>query len=186
MARLATLGQSDRIGSMTTGSELLAFARSRPAGASLFQDTDDRTHRSALIAALVSSYTPADRDLIRLLTEGEMAHRTESDGSGNELLACCWMLFRIGDVADSALVWKAKNLDFDTYCSIDSVFLVPHGVEVTVRFARENDLPTMAEWVSELSPHTAEAVARWRSEPYFLDVPAASESVEVLADWIQW
>jgi hypothetical protein len=34
------------------------------------------------------------------------------------------LLFMLGHVEDATLVWRAKNVNFDAHCYIDSAFLV--------------------------------------------------------------
>ena len=105
-------------------------------GASSRTDLSD-DERAALVAALLSVSTPSDAPLLRELTSQEIAFVTRADsGCGDVLLACCWLLFVNGQVEDSALVWRAKNVNFDAHCYVDSVFLVAHGVRATAEFAR--------------------------------------------------
>lgn len=95
------------------------------------------------------------------------------------LLACCWLLFRIGAVEDSALIWRAKNVNFDTSCYIDSVFLIASGPAATAQFARSQGLTDLAEWVEGDWLADEEATVReWRSGTFFAEVPPATASVE--------
>src|SRR5262249_58384133 len=104
--------------------------------------------RAALVAALLTSFTAADTTLIRELTRHEIAAVRDADsGCGDVLLACCWLLFMLGHIEDTALVWQAKNVNFDAHCYIDSIFLVPQGPAVTAEFARSQRLTDLADWV---------------------------------------
>lgn len=104
--------------------------------------------RPALVTALLSTFIAADAPLIRELTRQEITAVHDADsGCGDVLLVCCWLLFMLGHVEDTALVWQAKNVNFDTHCYIDSVFLVPHGAAVTAEFARRQGLTDLVHWV---------------------------------------
>lgn len=139
-----------------------------------------------MVAALISSFTPEDADLVVALTDEERAHREADQTSGAEvLLACCWLLFMIGRVEDTVVTWRAKNIDFDTYCYIDSVFLIPCGVEATVQFARRHGHTDLAEWVDTPGMcDSAEQVEGWREGSYFRQVPSADSPAEELAAWM--
>lgn len=177
---------------MTTGALLLASARAKrpeeldeligPAAAPAGDDV-----RAALVASLLSGYRHSDAPLIRALTRHEIESvRDAGDGCGDVLLGCCWLLFMLADVADSALVWEAKELNFDAYCYIDSVFLVPRGIEATAAFARTNGLADLADYVEQdWLGDPEEGAERWRSSSFFAQVPAATASVAELARWIR-
>ena len=112
--------------------------------------------------------------------------RDADNGCGDTLLACCWLLFMLGRVEDTALVWRAKEVNFDAHCYIDSVFLVPQGVATTAAFAREEGLHDLLDWVT--GPWLAdpeEGAAGWREGSFFTSRPAATAPVEELAAWIQ-
>ncbi len=143
--------------------------------------------RAALVAALLSSSTPTDAPLIRELTRHEIAAVRDAEaGCGDVLLACCWLLFMIGEVEDAALVWNAKNLNFDAYCYIDSVFLIPHGVVATAEFAHSQGLMDLADRVEgESIGDTDTAAQDWRAGSFFARAPAATTSVTDLAAWIR-
>jgi hypothetical protein len=147
----------------------------------------DEVERAALVAALLSSFTAADAPLIRELTRQEMAAvRDANSGCGDVLLACCWLLFMLGHVEDTALVWQAKNINFDSHCYIDSVFLVPLGAAVTAEFARSRGLADLVTWVQgQWMSDTKDAAEDWRSGRFFAQVPSPAASVEELATWMQ-
>lgn len=121
------------------------------------------------MAALLSGHTEADAPLVRALTRQEIdGVRRVGDGCGDVLLACCWLLFMMGDVADSALVWEAKELNFDTHSYIDSVFLIPRGVRATAEFAQAQGLDGLAAWMdNDWIGDPEEGAARWREASFF-------------------
>ncbi|MGC3954792.1 MAG: hypothetical protein QM804_11220 [Propionicimonas sp.] len=175
---------------MTTGTELLAAARvAEPIelAARFGRGTDGSAARAALVAALLSQHTDSDRTLIRHLTQLEIDHvQALGDGCGDVLLACCWLLFRLGEVGDSALVWRAKQLNFDTHCYIDSEFLAPRGGAATVEFARAHGLPELADWVgADPLLDDADHVDQCRESSFFGQVPPADAPAEELASWIR-
>jgi hypothetical protein len=178
---------------VTSGVDLLLRARAMSdADVALvfghFGSSDaDEVERPALVAALLSSFTAADAPLIRELTRQEIAAVRDADsGCGDVLLACCWLLFMLGNVEDAALVWQAKNVNFDAHCYIDSVFLVPHGAAMTSEFARRQGLADLVDWVEgEWMSDPGAAAQQWRSGSFFAQVPLPEEAVEELAAWMQ-
>lgn len=142
-------------------------------------------HRAAVIAALLSSFTPVDAPLVRALTRLEIdAVRDGDAGCGDALLACCWLLFMIGEVGDAALIWEAKNVNFDAHCYVDSVLLVPSGVAATAEFARSQGLTDLADWIHGLVDPELGAQG-WRTGSFFASVPPAEASAEELATWLR-
>lgn len=150
-------------------------------------DLPNEVERAALVAALSTTFSPADAPLVRGLTRQEIAWVEKDDaGCGDVLLASCWMLFVSGDVEDAALIWHAKNVYFDAHCYIDSVFLVPQGVAATAEFARSRGLRDLATWVGDMSMSDLQSTAEaWRSGEFFAEAPPATASVEELAAWIR-
>jgi len=178
---------------MMSGLELLLAARAMSV-AEAGQDVEgarsghlDEVERAALVAALLSSFTPTDAPLIRELTRKEIAWVDDAgSGCGDVLLACCWLLFMVGRVEDAALIWRAKNVNFDAHCYIDSVFLIPQGAAATAEFARSEGLMDLAEWVAgEWVSDTDAASQGWRSGSFFAKVPPAGTSAQDLAGWLR-
>lgn|GEM_PF-3571657 len=178
---------------MTTGADLLRELRAVPVtdlAETLrrgLSDLPGEVERAALVASLLTTASPSDAPLIRELTRQETAWvEAEDSGCDDVLLACCWMLFMGGDVADAPLVWRAKTVNFDTHCSIDSVFLVPQGVAATAASARSRGLAELAEWVDRLSVDEVRSTAEaWRSGGSFDGAPPATASAEELAAWMR-
>ena len=168
---------------MPTGALLLAAARAvTPDQLRVLAGPDDA--RAALVAALLTSRRPDDAPLLRELTRLEIdSVDAAGDGCGDVLLACCWMLLLVGDLADVELIWQAKNLNFDTYSYIDSVFLIPGGVQMTAEFARAHGLADYVEqgWLTDPD----ELAEQWRNSAFFAGAPAATASVEELARYIR-
>ena len=175
---------------MITGALLLARARTMtPAelNTTFASGAEADANRASVLAVLVQGFGPPDVEVIRALTRFEAtAVERADDGCGDALLAGCWMLFVLGDVRDSALVWRAKNLNFDCHCFIDSVLLLPQGLAATQEFAAAEGPADLAEWVAS-SWVTApdEEIAGWRKSTYFRGAPSASSSVADLAGWLR-
>ncbi len=174
---------------MTAGVELLEWARgAAPEQLSAemrFGAADAEAKRAALVAVLLSSRTDSDFPLIRALTRWEIEFVRElDDGCGNTLYACCWLLFSSGDVADVALIWEAKMLNFDAGCTIDSAFLMPEGIDATVQYAESVGLGKLASWVRE-SEYDQEEIDALRDSSYFGAVPPATAPQEELAAWLR-
>ena len=175
---------------MRSGLDLLDAARTRtPSAQSMRGGAADAVpdERAALVAALITEFEPADAPLIRELTRQETTWVAAEDaGCGDVLLACCWLLFMIGHVEDAPLIWRAKNLNFDTHSYIDSVFLIPSGVAATAEFARSAGVLDLAEWVEDdWLADEEEAAQRWRAGTFFARVPPAAAPVEQLAAWLR-
>jgi hypothetical protein len=74
---------------------------------------------------------PDDRSAIITALDEQM--RLEADEVGDQFLMrlLCGLLFSLGQVEDSLLVWRAKQSNFDTHCGIDVAFLCGAGLEET-------------------------------------------------------
>jgi len=164
------------------GSELLAQMRDGYPVAALDNDT-----RAGLIAALLSDFRKSDADMIVALTRDEsaMLARDHVNVGQDGLFACCWMLFMIGRLNDVPVVFEAKMTDFDTYCGIDSVFLVPHGVEATLEYAVAHGLDDLCSWVSDMRGDVDAAIKGWREATYFDDRPPTDSTLEELSAWMR-
>lgn len=46
----------------------------------------------------------------------------------------CYLLGLNKKIEDSLLIWKAKNIDFDTYCGIDVQLKVFAGIDKTINY----------------------------------------------------
>ena len=75
---------------------------------------------------------------IRQLLEIEIKEHDDSEGCGEYLRVLCFMLFFIGKVEDSVLIWKAKMLNMDTGCMIDVGLLCGAGFEQTRTFIKDS------------------------------------------------
>ncbi|MGH8876571.1 MAG: hypothetical protein ACRD0P_04385 [Stackebrandtia sp.] len=178
---------------VTSGLELLATARSadpdelRELVGQKATTVADYETRAGLVATLLSAHTVDDVELIRRLTRFEMALVRDDDdiGCGDVLLACCWLLFRIGHIEDSALIWEAKQINFDTASHIEAVFLIPAGIDATEVFALRNALDDLAEYVTtDWLRDEVDTVEGWREGRYFASRPAPDRPVPELAAWM--
>jgi hypothetical protein len=50
---------------------------------------------------------------------------------GEDLMLGCYIVGLHRQIEDCLLIWKAKNVDFDSYCSVDIPLVVFAGVEPT-------------------------------------------------------
>lgn len=71
-------------------------------------------------------------EIIKLL-EQEIENEPKVE-SHECLRVLCFLLFSIGNVEDSELIWKAKMLNMDTGCMVDAVFLCGAGYYKTLSF----------------------------------------------------
>ena len=178
-----SFGDSAEAPRPVTGGDLVARVRSTPDLAESL-DPDDR---AGLIAALLSGFAEADADLIVALTRAESALLAEDHISCGQdaLMACCWMLFMIGRIDDVPVVFAAKMTDFDTYCGIDSVFLLPHGLDATLGYAATHHLDDLLAWITRLNGDLDAHAQSWRDTTYFDERPGLDATVEELAAWIR-
>ena len=72
-----------------------------------------------------------DRDEIRKLLIKEIDNEPCSENH-ECLRILCFLLFSIGTVDDCELIWKAKMLNMDTGCMIESVYLCGAGYDKTL------------------------------------------------------
>lgn len=73
-----------------------------------------------------------DRESIRLLLRQEMENREAEDNEVLKLL--CIMLFAVGNVEDTELIWQAKRKNQDTGSYMDVQLLCGAGVEETTAY----------------------------------------------------
>ncbi|MFG2755745.1 hypothetical protein [Streptomyces wuyuanensis] len=94
----------------------------------------------------------ADLDEIRALLREHTARERRSQGEGDtELMRlCCFHLFHSGDIDDVLLIWSAKQASFDAACSIDSEFLLGHGLDATKAHLAANRAPAAAAALDRL------------------------------------
>lgn len=171
---------------MPTGALLLAAARAASSDELRTMAGADDV-RAALVATLLSSRRPDDTPVLRELTRLEIESvDAAGDGCGDVLLACCWMLFLHGDISDSDLIRQAKDLNFDTYCYIDTVFLIPSGIQATAEFAHAHGLSHLAAYVKQDWLSDPDDLAEeWRNSSFFARVPAPTASVAELAGFLR-
>ncbi|MDT9722741.1 hypothetical protein QVE09_28000 [Paenibacillus sp. ClWae2A] len=78
-----------------------------------------------------------NREAIRQLLRQEMENRQSED---NEVLKrLCIMLFCIGNVEDTELIWQAKQMNQDTSSYIDVQLLCGAGYEETLFYLEKMD-----------------------------------------------
>ncbi len=63
----------------------------------------------------------------------------------DDLMLCGYILGLHKQVEDCLLIWKAKNVDFDTYCGFDIQLMVFGGVEATIGYLENSQLPDAKE-----------------------------------------
>lgn len=72
------------------------------------------------------------RGTLRSLLKEEIKNEDSED---NEYLkTLCIMLFSIGEVEDSLIIWEAKEKNFDTSCYIDVQLLCGAGFDHTINY----------------------------------------------------
>ena len=80
------------------------------------------------------------RELLRMEVEYRRSDR--NDGAFFEnIYWCAFLLWRVGDLGDVMLLWRAKHTNFDTGCGLDIQFLMGAGVDETISYLqRQTDV----------------------------------------------
>ncbi len=90
---------------------------------------------------------PESRDEIRGLLAEEIENESNNTEGHEYMRILCYLLFLIGNVDDCELICKAKALNLDAACMIDSVFLCGAGYEETLSYANAKGLTRIKNWV---------------------------------------
>ena len=100
---------------------------------------DQALHRFGLPAS------PSDHDEICRLLEAEVELARRSQDREEMLRTLCVLLFSLGCVEDSLLIWAAKRSNFDAGCGLDIQFLCGAGLPATKAFLARSDASVAAE-----------------------------------------
>lgn len=102
--------------------------------------------RAAVLTEVQQTLVPGDRALLCFILEQEMFARVH-DGGDEFFENLSWAGFLLSLVAheeDVRLLWRAKTLDYDTWCGFDVQFLVGTGVSRTLAYLQS----LREEWAS--------------------------------------
>lgn len=80
-----------------------------------------------------------DHRFVQYLLEQEILAHQESWGLNENIKLCAYLLYRLGYVEDSLLIWKAKSTNFDTGCGVDIQLLVGAGIERTIAYLKKQN-----------------------------------------------
>ncbi|TWT81713.1 hypothetical protein CA13_31660 [Planctomycetes bacterium CA13] len=67
-----------------------------------------------------------------LAAQTDLESKSQGDGDQELIKLTCVQLFALGDIADSLVIWNAKQCSFDMSCSIDVQLLCGAGVDETL------------------------------------------------------
>lgn len=95
--------------------------------------------RESLYKEMDANFKKEYHSLLLELLKEEMIYRANDDEDDDgdyfeNIYWCSLFLFKVGDVNDVDILWKAKNIDFDTYCAFDIQFLIGAGLEKTIKY----------------------------------------------------
>lgn len=97
----------------------------------------------AVCEELNKTVSTADRELIRYITKLYIKFYKEPnrlDYDWNDPFRMCGLLlYKIGNVEDSVLLWQVKELDFDTAASLEVQMLTGAGVDETITYLKSLD-----------------------------------------------
>ena len=81
---------------------------------------------------------------------------------GDSIYWCALLLYFVGDLGDVALMWEAKNINFDLRCAFDGQFLVGAGVDETITYLGDHGPAEAAEYIKRLkSCRDLDNLSRW-------------------------
>jgi hypothetical protein len=66
-----------------------------------------------------------------LMFHAAREHQEQGDGDTLAMRLCCVQLFNVGELADTMLIWGAKESSFDSHFSIDVQLLCGQGLPAT-------------------------------------------------------
>jgi hypothetical protein len=106
--------------------------------------------RGQVCDALNRDLQDSDREFVRYLLEQEILEHKSSWGVNENIKLCAYLLFRLGHVEDSLIIWRAKSTNFDTACGVDVQLLAGAGLECTIQYLKEESSDEATEAVSYL------------------------------------
>jgi hypothetical protein len=124
-----------------TPTEFIQLARERnptlPDANILSLIETDEHFRCAVCEELNKTVAESDRALARHILKLYIeSHRGDKWGMSDEIRLSAFLLYKIGNVEDVPLLWKAKEANFDTFCGLDIQLLVGAGVEETLAYLK--------------------------------------------------
>ena len=96
----------------------------------------DEDFRAAVCDELNKSVSTSDRELARYILKLYIASHQGDWGMSDDIRLSAFLLFKIGNVEDSLLIWQAKECNFDTFCGLDIQLTVGAGVEKTIAYLK--------------------------------------------------
>jgi hypothetical protein len=91
------------------------------------------------------------RDELRQLLSEEIEREKHGEAGEEMLRTLCLLLFSLGVVEDSLLIWEAKQSSFDAGCGLDIQFLCGAGLEATKIYLARSEIPAAPLALSYLS-----------------------------------
>lgn len=93
--------------------------------------------------------------LLKSIFDKEMAYRQADDELEyyENLYWCAFLLYKVGDPADSIAMWQAKHINMDTGCGFEIQNLVGAGVEETISRLRDLKEETLAQELIRYQEH---------------------------------
>ncbi|HEY8916631.1 MAG TPA: hypothetical protein VIM87_09340 [Chitinophaga sp.] len=109
----------------------------------------DNTLRAGLISFFRSHH---DRNFSLTLLDKliELRREPRHEISIDDLMLASFIIGMHGQVEDCLKVWKAKRVDFDTYCGVDIQLIPFAGVDKTITFLRtqtDNEAKKALEYI---------------------------------------
>ncbi len=92
--------------------------------------------RFEVIKEVAANLSQDDRHFVRYLLGQEIIAHGEAWSVSSSIVLCAGLLFELRHAEDALLIWKAKQVSFDTHCGIPVELLVGAGVDKTLGYWR--------------------------------------------------
>jgi hypothetical protein len=115
--------------------------------------------RENLYTAIHSNFRKDFRCLLQDLLNEEIIYRAKEDDTedndgrySENLYWCGLLLYKVGAADDVNILWKAKNINFDTFCAFDIQFLIGAGLDKTIEYLQskaDEDSKNVLQYIIE-------------------------------------
>ena len=94
--------------------------------------------RASVCELICESLKDKDHPLAQVLMEQEvLAHENDDDSYVDDnLVLCAHILFKLGRVEDSLIIWRAKGINYDTQTGISTELIAGAGIDETLKYLR--------------------------------------------------
>ncbi|WP_282296055.1 hypothetical protein [Stenotrophomonas sp. PS02289] len=133
------------------------------------QDISSPETREQMLRSIRPENAKTHHPLLREIFRAEVAYRTADEDQEffENIYWCAYLLFHVGDPADTSAMWQAKHLNMDVGCGFDVENMVGAGVEETIAYLRSKNLHQLADNIaSYFSENSEQEIAAWSQGRY--------------------